>query len=240
MMPIRQFIFSLPSPDAASWIGFVVLATALIAAAGLFLLPDKLGKSHKLLGVFLVVLAACGYAIERLGDDAMTGALTPRTVPPSVQSEIRQQLKAFGPLVAVVGTTPKLGHTFDIDSLADQIAGILAVAGSTAKLDTIYFDQERPVGVWVVPRTGESKASAAADVLVAAFNKARIVAHKDPKAFGGPKPPPPSPPSAMNAPAQGDSGSGAGTTAVDDDWYRLGVALWEQQVDLQVVVGTKP
>jgi hypothetical protein len=232
MNPIRQFALSLASADAVSWIGFAVLATALIGAAGLFLLPDRFGKLHKPVGVFLVVLAACGYAIERLGDDAVSAALAPRTVPPSVQTEIRQQMKAFGPLVVVVGTTPKLDQTFDsnasdIDFLADQIAGILAVAGSTAKLNTIYFDQERPVGVWVVPRTGESKTSAAADVLVAAFNKAGIVAHKNPKPFGGPKPPPPS---ALNS----------GATTIDDDWRSLGVGLWKQEVDLQVVVGTKP
>jgi hypothetical protein len=61
----------LASPEAVSWIGFITFGIALIGAAGLFLLSDKLGKLHKSLGGGLAVLAACGYAIERIGDAAI-------------------------------------------------------------------------------------------------------------------------------------------------------------------------
>ncbi len=71
-----EFLLSIASPELLSWGGFVALVIALIGEAGIWLIPKKWERLHA--EVALAVLAAIGYAVERLGDDAIIDALKNR------------------------------------------------------------------------------------------------------------------------------------------------------------------
>jgi hypothetical protein len=144
MIPVREFILSLGPPAAISWTGFVVLALALIGEAGIFLLPDKLDRFHKSMGFWLAMLAATGYAIERIGDDAIISSVgdretqarlelaqieAARIVTPSQQQTVVQLLAdaAKGPISVVYPMT----DSTDARNFAESIKATLKKAGYT-------------------------------------------------------------------------------------------------------------
>jgi len=146
----------------------------------------------------------------------------------------------MGPFVVMIGTTTPLNHAFDIDSLASQIAGVLALAGSRAQAGTTWGRDDRPMGVWVSSREGDNGAASAADILIAELNKDGIVAHKEPKPFAGPKPSPPPEPSPV-PPSAHESPETAGREALAQlRMHTQQQQLWNQMPDIIVVVGTKP
>lgn len=70
-----SFLLSVFSAEALSWAGFVVLIVALLGEAGIWLIPKKWEMLHAELAFALAIVAAGGYAIERVGDDAIIEAL---------------------------------------------------------------------------------------------------------------------------------------------------------------------
>lgn len=137
MIPVREFILSLGSPAAISWTGFVVLALALIGEAGIFLVPEKLDRIHKTMGFWLAILAAAGYAIERIGDDAIIDGArhelaqieAARIVTPSQQQIVVQLLAdaAKGPVSIAYPMT----DSTDARAFAETIKETLKKAGYT-------------------------------------------------------------------------------------------------------------
>jgi hypothetical protein len=73
-----HFLLSIASAETISWIGFVILGLALVGEVGVILIPPKWEKLHKELAFGFAVLAAGGYAIERVGDEAIMSALQTR------------------------------------------------------------------------------------------------------------------------------------------------------------------
>jgi hypothetical protein len=73
-------------------------------------------------------------------------SIAPRVLSVSTQTKLRENLKPFAPLVAVMGTTQPLRHAFDVDSLEAQLAGVLALSGWTANAGTTWGGDERPSG----------------------------------------------------------------------------------------------
>jgi hypothetical protein len=70
-----DFLLSIASPDSLSWTGFVVLAIALLGEAAIFIIPENF---HGGFAFAFAVLAAGGYAVERVGDDAIIDGLKVR------------------------------------------------------------------------------------------------------------------------------------------------------------------
>jgi len=73
------FLLSVTSPESLSWIGFVVLAIALVGEAATCIIPAKWGTLHREAAFAFAILAAGGYAVERVGDDAIIDVLKDRT-----------------------------------------------------------------------------------------------------------------------------------------------------------------
>jgi hypothetical protein len=73
-----NFLLSVASPDTLSWIGFVVLGLALVGEVGVNVIPSKFPAAHSAAAFGFAVLAAGGYAVERLGDDALIKGLETR------------------------------------------------------------------------------------------------------------------------------------------------------------------
>ena len=73
-----NFLLSIFSAEILSWTGFVVLGMALVGEAGVAIIPTKWEKLHKELAFGFAVLAAAGYAVERVGDEAIIDALKGR------------------------------------------------------------------------------------------------------------------------------------------------------------------
>jgi hypothetical protein len=87
-----SFLLSYLSPETLSWTGFIVLAIALVGEAGIALTTfSKEGRLHKELAFIFAIAAAAGYAIERVGDDAILNELRTRA------AQAEQQLKKFFP-----------------------------------------------------------------------------------------------------------------------------------------------
>lgn len=72
------FLLSIASPELLSWTGFVVLAIALIGEVAVCVIPKKWEVVHREAAFAFAVLAAAGYAVERVGDDAIIDALKSR------------------------------------------------------------------------------------------------------------------------------------------------------------------
>lgn len=72
------FLLSIASPETLSFVGFVTLAAAMLGEVAVIIIPAKLERLHKELAFGFAVLAAAGYAIERIGDDAIVSALQQR------------------------------------------------------------------------------------------------------------------------------------------------------------------
>jgi hypothetical protein len=73
-----SFLLSIASAETISWIGFAVLGLALVGEVGVILSPPRWEKLHKELAFGFAVLASGGYAVERVGDDAIIKALEKR------------------------------------------------------------------------------------------------------------------------------------------------------------------
>jgi hypothetical protein len=88
-----NWLLSYFSPEALSWGGFVVLSLALVGEAGTALIAiiSKGETLHKELTFILALIAAGGYAIERIGDDAILDGIKTRA------TQAEQQLKKFSP-----------------------------------------------------------------------------------------------------------------------------------------------
>jgi hypothetical protein len=84
-----DFLLSVASPETLSWMGFMVLAAALVGEAAVAIIPARWELLHKELAFGFAVLAASGYAVERLGDDAILRGLEARA------AAAEQQLKTF-------------------------------------------------------------------------------------------------------------------------------------------------
>ena len=72
------FLLSKFSAETLSWAGFAILGFALVGEVGVILIPPKWEKLHKELAFGFAVLAAGGYALERVGDEAIMTALQQR------------------------------------------------------------------------------------------------------------------------------------------------------------------
>jgi hypothetical protein len=74
---MRDLLLSSLSAETLSWAGFAVLGIALVGEAGVALLAliSKWEIAHKELAFVLAILAAAGYAVERVGDDAIIAGL---------------------------------------------------------------------------------------------------------------------------------------------------------------------
>lgn len=116
--------------------------------------------------------------------------IAPRILSVPAQNSLREALKGIGPLVVHVGTSMPLVHAFDIDSLASQIAGAIALAGWRAQAGVTWGREDRPTGIWIASKE-DKEAATASDIIVAELNKAGIVAQRDPQSLGGAKPPVP-------------------------------------------------
>jgi hypothetical protein len=105
-----NFLLSVASPEFLSWTGFVVLAIALVGEAAICVIPKKWETVYREAAFAFAVLAAGGYAIERVGDDAIIDALrsraataesavtklkVPRTLTPERQRAIASATSAF-------------------------------------------------------------------------------------------------------------------------------------------------
>jgi hypothetical protein len=114
------FLLSIASPESLSWIGFVVLAAALVGEAAVCIIPKKWETLHRELVFAFAVLAAGGYAVERVGDDAIIHALEsraasaekelaksrPRILDKAQQESVRQSISRFSGLQFDIITYP--------------------------------------------------------------------------------------------------------------------------------------
>jgi len=75
---LGHFLLSIASAETISWIGFVTLGLALVGEVAVILIPPKWERLHKELAFGFAVLAAGGYAVERVGDEAIMAALQHR------------------------------------------------------------------------------------------------------------------------------------------------------------------
>jgi hypothetical protein len=73
-----NFLLSIASAETLSWIGFVVLGAALLGEAAVAIIPARWETLHKELAFGFAILAAGGYAVERLGDDTIVHGLDAR------------------------------------------------------------------------------------------------------------------------------------------------------------------
>jgi hypothetical protein len=82
-----NFLLSITSPELLSWVGFVVLAIALVGEAAVWIFPKTLEATAAFV---FAILAASGYAVERVGDDAIIDALKNRaTIAESAFTKIK-------------------------------------------------------------------------------------------------------------------------------------------------------
>ena len=75
-----EFLLSIASPELLSWTGFVILAIALVGEAAVCIIPIKWETFHREAAFAFAILAAAGYAVERVGDDAIIDTLKTRAV----------------------------------------------------------------------------------------------------------------------------------------------------------------
>jgi hypothetical protein len=104
-------LLSLLPPETLSWIGFVVLISAMLGEVAVNLIPARRRAFHVAAAFGFAALAVAGYSIERVGDDAITEALknratsaesalvklkAPRTLVPERQEFVARAIKLFG------------------------------------------------------------------------------------------------------------------------------------------------
>jgi hypothetical protein len=75
---VGAFLLSIFSAEALSWAGFVILGFALVGEVAVILIPPKWERLQKELAFAFAVFAAGGYALERVGDEAIMTALQQR------------------------------------------------------------------------------------------------------------------------------------------------------------------
>jgi hypothetical protein len=139
---MANFLLSITSAETVSWIGFVALAAALLGEVAVILIPAKWERLHKELAFGFAMLAAAGYSLERIGDDAVLAALQhrastaeielkkiegPRDITPSERESLVNCLKR-APYKGVVHIRPGMIDG-DAVQIADQIRKIFEEAG---------------------------------------------------------------------------------------------------------------
>jgi len=65
-------LLSMFSPESLSWGGFVILILAMLGEVGVYVIPPRWEALHGAAVFGFAALAVAGYAIERVGDDAIT------------------------------------------------------------------------------------------------------------------------------------------------------------------------
>jgi len=140
---VGDLLLSLASPGFLSWAGFVVLAGALVGEAGVCIIPAKWEKLHREMAFAFALLAAAGYAVERIGDDAIIHRLesraetaegqlkeitSPRTISLEERAKFISCMKATserGPVFIRPGMVdsdaPLIGQ--DLEKIFDEIGG---------------------------------------------------------------------------------------------------------------------
>jgi hypothetical protein len=136
------FLLSIFSAETLSWAGFVILGFALVGEVAVILIPPKWERLHKELAFAFAVFAAGGYAIERVGDEAIMSALQqradsaeaslkqingPRDITASERSSLVNCLKN-SPNKGIVHIVPGWVNG-DARQIGDQIAKIFEEAG---------------------------------------------------------------------------------------------------------------
>jgi hypothetical protein len=107
---MNELLLSIAPPEFLSWIGFVALAIALLGEVGVYIIPPKWEALHGAAVFGFAALAVAGYAVERIGDDAIIDALkhrattaesaltklkTPRTLTPERQQFVAEAVRSF-------------------------------------------------------------------------------------------------------------------------------------------------
>jgi hypothetical protein len=126
---VGGFLLSIASPELIGWTGFVILGAALVGEAALGIIPTKWEAVHKELAFIFAVLAAGGYALERLGDDAVVTALEHRATTAEgelsrIQTPRKIDDQQYVTLVECLRAGPK-GTTFVWPGLSDRDAAEL-------------------------------------------------------------------------------------------------------------------
>ena len=140
------FLLSIASPDSLSWMGFSVLIAAMVGEVGVCLIPSQWDGFHKHATFILLTLAAAGYSIERVGDDAIITALekragvaeksvtklrASRVVPNDDAARLSRAMRKYGKRhfwIITQSADPDLSHT-EQGLFSLQLSGILAEAG---------------------------------------------------------------------------------------------------------------
>jgi hypothetical protein len=154
---VREFLLSIASPQAVSWAGFIILGIALVGEAGLGVVPIKWERLHKELAFVFAVLAAGGYAIERIGDDAVLGKITqkadqaelalqkfrePRSISQDAAAKIIAEMQKFPKTPVVFGVVQEAEPI----ALMERLSAVLISAG--------WVEQEWKGGDIVLNRGG--------------------------------------------------------------------------------------
>lgn len=136
------FLLSIFSAEALSWIGFVTLGAALVGEVAVILIPPKWERLHKELAFGFAVLAAAGYAVERLGDETIMAALQHRA--DAAEASLKQiagprdiTIAEHASLVNCLKSSPHKGVVHirpgvvngDAPHIAEQITKIVEEAG---------------------------------------------------------------------------------------------------------------
>jgi hypothetical protein len=139
-----NLLLSYFSAATLSWAGFIVLVIALVGEAGIALIAIvSTGETiHKELAFVFAIVAAAGYAVERVGDDAIIKALEnraeaaegelkkiegPRNITEAEHSKLASCLKA-APTKGIVHIAPGMTNG-DAPQIGEELAKIFDEAG---------------------------------------------------------------------------------------------------------------
>ena len=185
-----HFLLSIASAETISWIGFITLGLALVGEVGVILIPPKWEKLHKELAFGFAVLAAGGYAVERVGDEAIMTALQQRAdvAETSLRKLTADRIPTTDQVGAIVKTLAKFsGQEYQIVTfwdmreplaLANRVHSILQSSGwkyIPYETATMMLGGIEGIQVWVHP-TADEQVRNAANALVDALNGADLAA----------------------------------------------------------------
>jgi hypothetical protein len=151
-------LLSYLSAETLSWVGFIVLIAAMLGEVAVWLIPDST-EWHKQAAFVFAALAVAGYAVERVGDDAIIRALdsratsaeaglktisTARTIKPDQHAKLASCLKdgPKGPVSLRPGFMDE-----DAEPLGDEIGKIFEEVGGFPQTAT----KEQTVMSWRTP-----------------------------------------------------------------------------------------
>jgi hypothetical protein len=183
---VDHFLLSIFSAETLSWTGFEILGFALVGEVAVFFISSE--KLHKELAFGFAVLAAVGYLIERIGDDAIIEALverasiaetglkavtTPRVITPDQHAKIVLCLKdgPKGPVSLKPGFLDQ-----DAQPLAEEIGKMLDEAAGfprpTNATNGVLMKWQQP-GIFLVVNNPE-RAPIQATTIQKCFKAAKI------------------------------------------------------------------